>query len=87
MHATAACRSGEASKAIADVIDSLLKLARSAMEQPDPDVLAADARQREYREYRMLKALLTNIRVEQTERSVKLRTDGFGTFAEVGSFF
>jgi hypothetical protein len=87
MHATAACGSGEARKAIAEVIDSLLKLARSAMEQPDPDVLAADARQREYREYRMLKALLTNIRVEQTERSVKLRTDGFGTFAEVGSFF
>jgi len=87
MHSAAACRSGEASKAITGVIDSLLKLARSTMEQPDPDVRTADARQRENREHRMLKALIANIRVEQTERSVELRTDGFGTFAEVGSFF
>jgi hypothetical protein len=87
MHATAACRSAEASKAVSGVIDSLLKLARSAMDQPDPDALAAGDRQPEYREYRMLKALLANIRVEQTERSVELRTEGFGTLAEVGSFF
>ncbi len=29
---------------------------------------------------------MANFRVEHTERSVELRTDGFGTLAEVGSF-
>jgi len=83
LHAAAACRSGEVSKAISGVIDSLLKLARAGMEQPDPEALAVGAHEREYR---MIKALLANIRVEHTERSVELLTDGFGTLAEVGSF-
>jgi hypothetical protein len=34
----------------------------------------------------MLKALLPNLRVKRTERSVELVAEGFGTFAEVGSF-
>jgi len=86
LHAAAACRSGEVSKAISGVIDSLLKSARAAMEQADPEALAVGAHEREYREYRMIKALLANIRVEHTERSVELLADGFGTLAEVGSF-
>jgi hypothetical protein len=83
LHAAAACRSGEVSKVISGVIDSLLKSARAAMEQPDPKALAVGAHEREYR---MTKALLANIRVEHTERSVELLTHGFGTLAEVGSF-
>src|SRR5204863_2096976 len=62
LHAAAACRSGEVRNAITGVIDSLLKSARAAMEQPDPEALAVGAREREYREYRMIKALLANIR-------------------------
>jgi len=83
LHAAADCRSGEVSKAISGVIDSLLKSARAGMEQPDPAALAVGAHEREYR---MIKALLANIRVEHTERSFELLTDGFGTLAEVGSF-
>jgi len=83
LHAAADCRSGEVSKAISGVIDSLLKSARAGMEQPDPAALAVGAHEREYR---MIKALLANIRVEHTERSVELLTDGFGTLAEIGSF-
>jgi hypothetical protein len=86
LHAAAACRSGEASKAVSGVIDSLLKSARAAMEQLDPEALDLDVDEREYRAYRMIKTLLMNIRVEHTERSVELLTDGFGTLAEVGSY-
>jgi hypothetical protein len=83
LHAAAACRSGEASKAISGVIDSLLKQARAAIEQQD---LEGPTVEPDEREYRMLKALLANIRVEHTDRSVELLTEGFGTLAEVGSF-
>src|SRR5262249_30957182 len=83
LHAAADCRDGEVRKAITGVIDSLLKLARAAMEQPGPEALAVGA---DAREYRMIKALLPNLRVEHTDRSVELLTDGFGTLAELGSF-
>jgi hypothetical protein len=86
LHASAACRSGEVSNAISGVIDSLLKSARATIDQPDTKALAGPAHEREDREYRMLKALLANIRVEHTKRSVELLTDGFGTLAEAGSF-
>src|SRR5262249_34374583 len=83
LHAAAACRSGAASTAISGVIDSLLKMARAAMEQPDPEARAVGARERQSGEDRMIKALLPNLRVEHAERSVELLTDGFGTLAEV----
>jgi hypothetical protein len=86
LHAAATCRNGEANKTISGVIDSLLKSARALMEQPDPEALAAASREqsRDYRVYRMLKALLANLRVERTERAVELFSHGFGTLADVG---
>jgi hypothetical protein len=87
LHAAAACRSGEVSKAISGVIDSLLKSARAAMEQPAPDILAAVwNHELGSHEYRMIKSLLANVRVKHTERSVELLTEDFGTFVEVSSF-
>jgi hypothetical protein len=82
LHAAAACRSGAASQTITGVIDSLLKSARAAMQQPNPEALDLAGE----REYRVMKALLANIRVAHTERSVELRADGLGTLAEVVSF-
>ena len=82
LHAAAACRNGEASKAISGVVDFLLKLAREGMKDPDPEALAVGAHERAYR---MIKALLANSRVDHNDRSVDLRTDRFGTLAEFGS--
>jgi hypothetical protein len=81
LHAVGACGAGEVSKTISGEIDSLLKSARAGIEQPDPKALAAA----QEREYRIIRTLVTNIRVERTERSVEVRTDGFGTLAEIGS--
>jgi hypothetical protein len=87
LHAAAACQSGEASQAISGVVDSLLKLARTAFQElPAPEARGVGPDESAYREYHMLKALLANLRVEHTERSVELLTDGFGTLAEFGSF-
>jgi hypothetical protein len=86
LHAAAAGQSGEASKAIYGVVESLLKLARAAFrELPAPEALGVEADEAAYREYRLIKALLANLRVEHTERSVELLTDGLGTLAEFGS--
>jgi hypothetical protein len=86
LHAAATCQGGEAVKAISGVVDSLLKLARAAFgELPAPETRGVGADESAYREHRMIKALLENLRVEHTERSVGLLTDGLGTLAEFGS--
>jgi hypothetical protein len=84
LHAAAACRNGEVSKAITAVIETLLKLPLAEIEQPDHQALATASELDEHG-YRMIKALLANIRVEHAERSVDLFTDGFGTLAELAS--
>jgi hypothetical protein len=82
LHAAAACRDRDASESITRAIDALLKLGRDAVEHPDPEALAAGAHDRIFR---MVKALLANIRVERTDRSIDCRTGGFGTLADFAS--
>ena len=81
VHAAAACRNGEARKAILGVIDSFLKSARETMK--DPEWLAAEGHEPVNR---MAVKFVTNLRVEHTDRSVDLRADGIATLAEFVSF-
>jgi hypothetical protein len=79
LRATAACRSGDVSQVIARSIDSLVKLGRDAINHADPK--AKEFADHE-RMFRMITSLMANMRVEHTDRSVGVHTDGFGTFAD-----
>ena len=82
LHADAACRGRDASEAITRAIDSLRKLGLAAIDRAPlvtPDGVDHGGN------IRMVKALLTNLRVEPTDRSVGLRAEGFGTLADFAS--
>jgi hypothetical protein len=68
----------ESCKTIAKSIDSLVKQCR--------DLVAAGARENPQEantpEGRMFVRLVTNLRVDHGDRSIDIRTDGFGTLAE-----
>jgi hypothetical protein len=82
LRATAACRNADASATIARSIESLVKQGRDVLEHPTSDARDLEAHDRSIRMYR---ALLANLRIEHTNRSVGLHTDGFGTFADFAS--
>jgi hypothetical protein len=82
LNASAACQDAGASRALAQGIEPLLKLARDELENPDP---AAPVTEAEARACRMLKALLSHLRIERSDRSVDLRAEGFGTIADFAS--
>ena len=65
---------------IARSIDSLLKLCRDAIDHADPKERAAAAHDPAM--FRMVTSLMTNLRVEHTDRSLGIHTGGFGTLAD-----
>ena len=82
LRASAACRGSDVSEVIARSIDSLVKLGRDAINHADPK--AKEFADHE-RMFRMIKSLMANVRVEHTDRSVGVHTDGFGTLADFAS--
>ncbi len=82
LRAAAACRGSDVSEVIARSIDSLVKLGRDAINHADPK--AKEFADHE-RMFRMITSLMANMRVERTDRSVGIHTDGFGTLADVAS--
>ena len=79
LRAAAACLSGDASQAIARSIDSLLKQYRDLVDHADPQERSAAAHDPAGR---MVTSLVTNLRVERTDRSLGIHTGGFGTLAD-----
>jgi beta-lactamase regulating signal transducer with metallopeptidase domain len=82
LHAAVACRSVEASEPIARTIDSLRKQGQEALDHPDPEAPAAGEVEPLLH---MARALLANLRIQRTDRSVELRAKGLGTLAEFAS--
>ena len=82
LRAAAACRGSDVSEVIARSIDSLVKLGRDAIDHADPK--AKEFADHE-RMLRMITSLMANLRVEHTDRSVGIHTDGFGTLADLAS--
>jgi hypothetical protein len=78
LRAAAACAGGDA-EAINRTIEALVKQGRDAI-----DRVAMERRPGEDndRSFRMTQALLDNLRVEHTDRSVALHAEGFGTLAD-----
>ena len=60
-------------------IDSLLKQYRDLVDHADPQERAAAAHDPASR---MFNSLVTHLRVEHTDRSLGIHTDGFGTLAD-----
>jgi beta-lactamase regulating signal transducer with metallopeptidase domain len=82
LRAAAACR-GDASKAVAGTVESLLKSQRDAMTKSrKPDPTGVDF---ENRLGVLVRLLLTNLRVDRDDRSVALSARGLGTLAEFSS--
>ncbi len=79
LRAWAACGNSEASRVIAPIIEALVKQGRDALDRevksPGPPDRITD----------MSRALLTNLRVEHTDRSIGIRSEGFATIAEFAS--
>jgi beta-lactamase regulating signal transducer with metallopeptidase domain len=82
LRAAAACAGGDSGAALARSIDSLVKLGRTALDQTAPQVRPGEVHDRTLH---MTRALLTNLRVEHTGRSVGVSTDRFGTLADVAA--
>ena len=72
------------SEVIARSIDSLVKLGRDAINHADPK---AKELANHDRQLRMYTSMMANLRVEHTDRSVGVHTEGFGTIADVASMF
>ena len=79
LHADATSRGRAASEAVSRQIDSLIKLGRQFVQQLDPkspefvghELFAG-----------MLKAMAANVRVEHTDKTVTVQTQGFATLAD-----
>jgi len=81
LHLSGACRDGQAGEAIANAIAPYLKQGRDALEEEPPSTAA------EYDKmtYVMIKRLMANLQLQNSEHSVDLQSQGFGTLADVGS--
>jgi hypothetical protein len=81
LRAAAACPSADSCKTAASSIDNLVKQFR--------DLVATSARENPQEantpEGRMFLKLITNLCVDHGDRSIDIRTDGFGTFADLAS--
>jgi hypothetical protein len=81
LRAAAACPSVESCKTAASSIDTLVKQFR--------DLVTTGARENPQEantpEGRMFLKLITNLRVDHGDRSIDIRTDGFGTLADLAS--
>jgi beta-lactamase regulating signal transducer with metallopeptidase domain len=80
LRAEAACRNREASEAVSRSLESLIKLGDKAIEQelqhdqpktPTDELIV-----------RMFKALMAGVRVEHTDKTISVQTQGFGTLAD-----
>jgi beta-lactamase regulating signal transducer with metallopeptidase domain len=78
LHATADCRD-ESSETIAHSVESLVKMAHDALE--DPKTVEAPIYKHALR---MAKTFLTNFRVGHDGRSIDLHSENFGTLTELG---
>jgi hypothetical protein len=79
LRADATCRDRDATDAVSRSLDSLIKMGRQYIEQnvsksPDAGLDAQAAR--------MIKALATNVRVENTANAITVRAQDFGTLAD-----
>jgi hypothetical protein len=82
VRASAACDGGDASAAISHFIDAYVKEGLDALDHLGPQAQSAESRDRILR---LARSLLSNIRVDHTDRSVCVQTGGSGTLAEVAS--
>ncbi len=79
LHADASCRDRDASEAISRSIDSLIKLGRQYSEHNGrklPDAKAHD------QIARMLKALVANVSILQTDNAIAVHAENFGSLAD-----
>ena len=79
LHADATCRDRDASEAISRSINSLIKLGRQYSEHNGrklPDAKAHD------QIARMLKALVANVSILQTDNAIAVHADNFGSLAD-----
>jgi len=83
VHGVAALSRPGTGEALARAIEALVKTGRTTVESVDPAALTVAHHERGYR---MAKALLSGLRVHPTDRSVELKADGFGTFADLASY-
>jgi hypothetical protein len=79
LHAEAACRDRDSTEAVRRSLDSLIKLGRRYIEQNVPKPPKAGAHDLAVR---MLKALAANVSVQHTDKTISVRTQGFGTLAD-----
>jgi hypothetical protein len=75
------CRDGQASEAIVSTIIPYLKQGHDALKEEPPSTASASDKMT----YFMIKRLMANLQLQNSDHSVDLRTQGFGTMADVGS--
>jgi hypothetical protein len=78
LRAVAGCLSVESCKAVASSIDALVKQSRDFV----ATAAREDPKEANTPEGRMFLKLVTNLRADRGDRSIDIRTDGFGTLAE-----
>jgi beta-lactamase regulating signal transducer with metallopeptidase domain len=79
LRATAACAGGNASDLLARTVDALVKQGRNSIEIAAREVSSEPGHERAFR---MVRALVAHARVEHTDHSVGVHTDGFGTLTD-----
>jgi hypothetical protein len=80
LHAEAACRNRDASEAVSRSLESLIAMGRQEIDkelQDNQPKTPTDGLV-----VRMYKALLTGVRVEHSDNTITVRTQGFGTLAD-----
>jgi beta-lactamase regulating signal transducer with metallopeptidase domain len=82
LHATAACHDGGSVEPVVRSVESLVTMARNALEHPATGATPGESDQRFLR---IAKPLVGNVRVGRNGHSVEIGSDGFGRFAEFGS--
>jgi hypothetical protein len=79
IRADATCRDRHSSEAISLSLDSLIKMGRQNIEQNAPKLPDAGA---DDPDVRMLKALMANVRIENSGNAVTVHAQNFGTLAD-----
>jgi BlaR1 peptidase M56 len=79
LHASAACEGRDVSRRIAKEVESLVQRELGALKRSERE---GNDDATDDRTLRMTRGLLANLRVERGDRSVEVRTDGFGTLSQ-----
>ena len=82
LRVSADCHPGDASAGLARSIETYVKMCLALIDQPVPTDHEEDSHDPIIR---MTKSLLSNVRVEHTDRSVTVKTQGFGRLSDLAS--